>query len=144
MATNTPDRETDFADGKVAQRTRVISIATDDGEMSWSRLDDPKMADPDKHDTSDIVLGGILTGPEKMVRSVRASLAGVTDPGVAINYWYTYTYTPQRDTLADLVVAFIAAAPMQRYVLSETGWNVLHEAAPALIDPENNRDDVIY
>lgn len=121
----------------------TISMATDHGTLSWTPVTEPGVADPTRHDTSHLVCGGYLFGPTALVNHVLDLLSDFGPKTVKVNYWASYTFTPDKDTLADVAAAFVTAG-QGRGVLSEEGWEILEEAMPELVDPENNREDVIY
>lgn len=118
-------------------------MATDDGEVFWTPVTEKHVLDSTKHDTSDLLCEGYLFGPAELTSRVRTVLGEFGPTKVHVNYWAEYTFTENRDTLADLVAAMVSIGN-GRGLLNTPGWDVLEEAMPELTDEENNQDDVIY
>lgn len=93
-------------------------------------------------DNKDIICSGWLLGDKDLRQQVKDILANDAIESVDI-YWTRYVFSKERNTPADVVAALYSTG-RGRGVLNDEGWDILNEALPQLVDPENNRDDVIY
>ena len=112
------------------KETKIIMV-TDNGTITYITDDINKPITRDN-----------LRGDSILVKKVNDILNDVSIFSVPIA-WTNYCFTINRIELSDMVAAMHSIGN-GRGLLNDEGWEVLNDAMPELVDPENNRDDVIY
>lgn len=120
-------------------------VVGDNGSLMWVPIDHDNVEDGENLDDRTIVASGvpgILHGTPLLVSHTRAVLDGATTESTLPSSWSTWTLTSGRDTLPDVIAAMTHV--LARPTLNDAATEVMNTAMPELVDPENNRDDVIY
>ena len=119
-------------------------VVGDNGSLMWVPVTAESIEDDEYAALRTNVASGVpgmLHGAPDVVNKARMILDTGSVESVDIS-WSTWTLTPKRDTLPDVIAAMVAC--LSRPTLNDAARDVMERAMPELTDPANTRDDVVY